>query len=174
MSKLQHWTTAELLKLVEAGMLSPEDRFELIDGEIVPVVPQGRRHEVLSDAVEDRLRVLAGVDVHLACRRQFNLAEDTFVKPDMIVCPAAIRTYDLRGDQALLVIEIGASSLIVDLGTKARLYAACGVPEYWVIDAERLATQCTAIRRRTATRRDEYLMQAKRPNAYAFRQWCSS
>lgn len=35
---------------------------------------------------------------------------------------------------ASLVIEVADSSLTLDLGPKARLYAACRVPEYWVID----------------------------------------
>jgi Uma2 family endonuclease len=37
-------------------------------------------------------------------------------------------------DRADLIVEVAESSLSVDRGVKLRLYAACGVPEYWVVD----------------------------------------
>jgi Uma2 family endonuclease len=36
--------------------------------------------------------------------------------------------------RALLVIEVSVTSRAVDLGRKAAIYAAAGVPEYWVLD----------------------------------------
>ena len=54
-------------------------------------------------------------------------------EPDVAVVP--------RGDyrtahptEALLVIEVADSSLATDRGTKARLYAECNIPEYWVVN----------------------------------------
>ena len=41
----------------------------------------------------------------------------------------------------LLAIEVAHSSLRFDTTTKARLYAALGVRDYWVIDAETLTTR---------------------------------
>jgi Uma2 family endonuclease len=49
-------------------------------------------------------------------------------------------TYDLRGPEALLVVEIAETSLNYDLKMKSSLYAANGVPEYWVINAVTLQT----------------------------------
>src|SRR5882724_9169264 len=40
----------------------------------------------------------------------------------------------LRGGRALLLIEVAESSLAYDRSTKLRLYAAAGIPEYWVVD----------------------------------------
>jgi Uma2 family endonuclease len=72
---------------------------------------------------------------------QFNLGEDTYVVPDILVHPAGIKTPDVRGVDALLVVEIADTSLAYDLQTKARLYASHGVPEYWVINAATLVTK---------------------------------
>ena len=36
--------------------------------------------------------------------------------------------------QAYLIIEVAESSLATDRGKKLRLYAACGVPEYWIVN----------------------------------------
>ena len=72
---------------------------------------------------------------------QFNLGEDTYVVPDIVVHPAGIKTPDVKGVDALLVIEIADTSLAYDLQTKARLYASHGVREYWVINAATLVTK---------------------------------
>lgn len=50
-------------------------------------------------------------------------------------------TPDLHGPDVLLVIEVAASSWTKDTSTKARTYAAFGVREYWVIDADTLITR---------------------------------
>jgi Uma2 family endonuclease len=76
---------------------------------------------------------------------QFNLSGDTYLKPDLLIHPISIGTYDLHPFDALLVIEIADTSLRYDVKTKLPLYAAHGVPEYWVVHA---ATLVTAVYRR--------------------------
>ena len=135
-----HWTTAELIRLTDLGVFTAEDRFELIGGEIVPMSPVGRRHEVLAEILERFLRARETADFNVVKEPQFNLADDVYIKPDILVRPAAVPSYDVRGDTVLLVIEVAASSLAFDLGTKAALYARYGVREYWVVDAATLVT----------------------------------
>lgn len=134
------WTTAELIRLTEMGAFTAEDRFELIGGEIVPMSPIGRRHEVLAEVIEEYFRSKVSPDTRIVNERQFNLTDDTYTKPDIFVRPASIRSYDVRGDTVLLVVEVAASSLSFDLGTKANTYASHGVREYWVVDAATLTT----------------------------------
>ena len=75
---------------------------------------------------------------------QFNLSPDTFVKPDILVHPHAIKTYDLQGVDALLVIEVAETRVSYDLKTKLSLYASHGIREYWVINA---VTRMTMVHR---------------------------
>lgn len=70
---------------------------------------------------------------------QFNVADDTYLNPDILVHSAALKTPDVRGGDALLVVEVADTSLRYDLNTKAPIYAEHGVPEYWVINAVTLA-----------------------------------
>jgi len=49
------------------------------------------------------------------------------------VLPAG-RYRQAHPERALLVVEVAVSSLRIDLGEKARRYAAAGFPEYWVIE----------------------------------------
>jgi Uma2 family endonuclease len=134
------WTVAEIERMAAGGYFRDEDRFELVGGEIVPMSPKGRRHEIVREALAFRFSRVAPEGVFVASEPQFNLAEDTYAVPDILVRPAAIKTPDLRGVDALLVVEIADTSLAYDLQTKAQLYASHGVREYWVIDAATLVT----------------------------------
>jgi Uma2 family endonuclease len=134
------WTVAEIERMTAAGYLHEDDRLELLGGEIVPMSPKGRRHEIIRLKLSYRFTRLASEDVFVAPEPQFNLAPDTFLVPDLLVHPAAIETPDVRGSDALLVVEVAETSLAYDLKTKATLYAAHGVREYWVINASTLMT----------------------------------
>ena len=135
------WTTAELVRLTELGAFSSEDRFELIGGEIVPMLPTGRSHEVVADQLHKWwIRRCCPPDLWVSKESQFNLADDAYTKPDLLVHADSINAYDLRGPTALLVVEIADTSLYFDRHTKAALYASYGVREYWVISAVSLET----------------------------------
>jgi hypothetical protein len=129
------WTVAEIERLAAAGFFNEYDQFELLGGEIVPMMsPAGRRHETIRIKLAHRMARLAREDVMVAQEPQFNLSPDTFVKPDSLVHPDAINTYDLQGSDALLVVEVAETSLSYDLKTKLPLYASHGVREYCVIN----------------------------------------
>jgi Uma2 family endonuclease len=135
------WTVAELEKIAAAGFFNEYDQFELLGGEIVPMMaPAGRRHETIRLELARRLHQLAPNNVMIASEPQFNLAPDTFVEPDILVHPHAVKTYDSKGADVLLVVEVAETSLSYDLKTKRPLYASHGVPEYWVVNAATLMT----------------------------------
>lgn len=129
------WTTAELERLVELGALDPDEKFELFGGEIVPMSPKGRRHEVVADELAQYWGPHVPADARVSIERQFNLDEATYTDPDLVVRPAAIKMYDLKGPDALLVVEVADSSWDKDTDLKVRTYAAFAVREYWVINA---------------------------------------
>ena len=134
------WTVAEIEKMAVDGYFREEEQFELLGGEIVPMSPKGRRHEIIRGELAFRFTRLAPDDVFVIAEPQFNLADDTYLNPDILVHPASLKTPDVRGADALLVIEVADTSLRYDLNTKAPIYAAHGVREYWVINAGTLVT----------------------------------
>jgi Uma2 family endonuclease len=135
------WSTAELVAMAEAGAFDAKDRFELIRGEVVPMSPKGIRHEIVRNRLGKLLTRIAPEALMVAQEAQFNLAPNTYTDPDILVHSDTLQTPYVRGDQALLVIEVSVSSLDRDLTTKADLYASFGVAEYWVIDAWPLLTK---------------------------------
>ncbi|MGE0699741.1 MAG: Uma2 family endonuclease [Hyphomicrobiaceae bacterium] len=135
------WTTAELERLVELGAIDPDEKFELFGGEIVPMSPKGRHHEVVADELARYWGPRVTPGIWVSVERQFNLDEATYTDPDLVVRPAAIKMYDLKGPDALLVIEVADSSWDKDTDLKVRTYAAFGVREYWVIHAPTRTTR---------------------------------
>jgi Uma2 family endonuclease len=132
------WTTAELLGRIEAGLLDPDEEFELIHGEVVAMSPEGQHHRLLRVDLTDHLIRRRSPEVRIEPETQFNLTDDTYRKPDLLIRPASV--LNARGPDALLVIEISDSSLATDLRAKAAFYASFGVREYWVIAARTLVT----------------------------------
>ena len=144
----RRWTTAELLARIEAGLLDPDEEFELIRGEVVPMSPEGDHHSVLRSDLSNFLSRRRPKGTRAEVEPQFNLANDTYRKPDILLRPAAIRLPKVRGPDALLVIEISDTSLATDLRTKAVFYASFGIREYWVIAAR---TRVTWVHREPST-----------------------
>ena len=137
----RRWTTAELERMVAAGILDPDERFELIGGEVVPMSPKGRRHEIVRDTLTVHWTKAAPSGIWVSAEPQLNLTDDLYTIPDIVLRPASILMPDVRGPSVLLVVEVAETSLNYDMTTKAALYAAHGVREYWVIEARTLAAK---------------------------------
>jgi Uma2 family endonuclease len=142
-----HWTVAELERIAQAGFFTEYDQFELLGGEMVPMSPEGNRHVTIRGMLTLRFSQMASKDLMVISEPQFNLSSDTYLKPDILVHPIAIKTYDLRPRDALLLVEIADTSLRYDIKTKMPRYAEHGVPEYWMIHA---ATLMTTVHRQPA------------------------
>jgi Uma2 family endonuclease len=119
-------------KMVELGLFEGE-RVELLYGVIVRKSPKGPPHESAIERVTELLvRGLAG-RATVRVQSAFAASDGSEPEPDVAVVPRA--DYSARHPSvAHLVIEVADSSLPTDRGTKATLYAECGVPEYWVVN----------------------------------------
>ena len=137
----RRFTVAEIESMVAKGIIAEEERIELIGGEVVPISPKGVRHEILRSELAFRMTRAAPPGTRVVAEAQFNLTEDTYLLPDILVYPATTKVPYVRGPSALLVEEIADTSLAYDLSAKASMYAAHGVREYWVINARTLATR---------------------------------
>lgn len=119
-------------QLVALGAFQDE-RIELLDGELVAMSPIGAAH---SSAVR-KLNQLLILALHgraaILCQSPFAALEFSEPEPDLSVVPLADYDTD-HPSEAHLVIEVADSSLAKDRGRKLRLYANCGVPEYWIVN----------------------------------------
>ena len=134
------FTVKDVERMVEVGLISSEERLEIIGGEIVPMSPKGNRHEALKVALALRWGKLCPKGYAFATETGLTLAEYVYVEPDFLVFNRSTALADLRGPDVLLAVEIADSSLDYDTGRKTIIYAEHGVRELWVVDAARRVT----------------------------------
>jgi len=121
--------------MAESGILGPDDRVELIDGEILTMAPQKSPHATAVQLAQEALRAAFGDGFNVRPQLPLALAEMSEPEPDLAVVPGAPRDYrDSHPTTALLVVEVAETSLAFDRGVKKALYARAGIPEYWVVD----------------------------------------
>jgi Uma2 family endonuclease len=136
----RRWTADELEKLVASGIIHEEERVELIDGEILTMAAKGRRHEIVRNELMMNWARRLPLEIKLAEEPAFRLQAYNEPEPDILVFSSSQYVPDVRGDTALLVVEVSYTTLSFDLKIKAPLYATYGVQEYWVVDARTLTT----------------------------------
>lgn len=133
--EMHRWTRQQYEQMVDAGVLTTDDRVELIDGQIVPMSPQNSRHATTVELCRRALESTCSSEMFV--RAQFPLALGTVSEPepDLAVVPGAIEDYvDRHPTDALLVVEVADSSLSKDREQKRRLYAQHDTPEYWIVN----------------------------------------
>jgi Uma2 family endonuclease len=106
----------------------------------VPMSPKGIRHERVKATLAEYWYRRLPPEIGLIQETTFRLDEDTFVEPDFVFFRRADGLANLKPETCLLAVEVADSSLLYDLNRKARLYAAFGVREVWVINARTLLT----------------------------------
>jgi Uma2 family endonuclease len=131
------FTIDDCYKMAEVGILSADERTELINGDILVVPPPGPRHGFVVDSLTETfvrltqgravVRVQGGVVLH----------KYTAPMPDIVLLKPRGRAYLEKNPDAsdiFLIIEVADSSLEQDTTVKLQLYAIMTVPEYWIAD----------------------------------------
>lgn len=128
---------AEYLRMAAAGVFEPEARLELIEGEILEMAPIDSPHAGTVKALTKMLVLLSGDQGIVGVQDPLVIGERSVPQPDLTVLRPRADSYRASHPNerdVLLVVEVSDSTLRFDLGTKARIYAAARVPEYWVVD----------------------------------------
>jgi Uma2 family endonuclease len=123
--------------MLTAGILEENSRIELLDGVLVEMSPQGPPHAyALRHLIVLGAPVAASAGLEMSVQGPLDVGSlVSLPEPDFAIVPKT--PIDRHPTDALLVVEMGNTSLRMDLGPKARIYAAGGVPEYWMLDVQR-------------------------------------
>jgi Uma2 family endonuclease len=127
-------TREEYHRLGDEGFFPSDPRVELIHGIVYEMPRQDSWHSSTIQAAHEELqRVFKdGFDL----RVQMPLAMDLWSEPapDLAVVTGHWRDYlSDHPKMAVLVVEISGSSARLDREEKRLLYAAAGIPEYWIL-----------------------------------------
>lgn len=134
------WTVAEIEAMVAAGILPEDERFELIDGEVVPMPAKGSRHESYKAALLDHWFRHKSEAYRIIPETTFRLGVSTFLEPDFLFYDSRIKVSGITPSTSLLAVEVADTTLAYDKGRKALIYARFGVQALWVIDVAALET----------------------------------
>lgn len=125
----------DYVMLADAGAFG-EEKTELIDGDVIVMAPEYRPHAYVRDELAYRLRRALeeiGSDVFVGSG-SVSVSYNVMPQPDIVL------TREPRGEGAVplasvaLLVEVSSTTLPNDLGRKREIYAAAGIPEYWVAD----------------------------------------
>ena len=135
----RRFSVKEYYLMAEAGILSPRDRVELIDGEIVQMAAMGSYHAgcvlYLSTAFSQMLGQRAFVNVQSPVR----LSERSEPEPDIALLRPRADFYTEshpRPEDVMLIVEVSHSTVEYDRDVKTPLYAEAGIPELWLVNLD--------------------------------------
>jgi Uma2 family endonuclease len=128
-------SVAEYYRMGDAGILTEDDRVELVEGEMIQIPPIGSRHAYVVDQLT-RIFVKQVPDNYRArIRNPIHLDEYSEVQPDLSLLKACDYTHaHPTPADVILLIEVMESSGAYDRRVKAPLYARHGIPELWLFD----------------------------------------
>jgi Uma2 family endonuclease len=132
------FTAEEFERMAGAGIFGPEERLELIDGEIVEMSPVGPGHGASIACLTKRFILGLGDRAVVWIQSSAVVALRSVPQPDLaLLRPRSYRRANPRPDDILLVVEVADSSLRYDRRRKVGLYAVAGIQKYWVVGVER-------------------------------------
>jgi Uma2 family endonuclease len=130
------FSVARYQKMIEAGILTPEDKVELLENYLVLKMPRNPLHDGTVQLVAEAL----GPAIPRGWRLRIQLTVvlgDSQPEPDFAVVRGDARAYLARHpgpSDVGLVIEVADSSLLRDQRDKTRIYARGGIPCYWIVN----------------------------------------
>lgn len=130
------FTRAEYMLAAEVGILKPDERLELIEGEIYQKMsPQKAPHATTICLVENALNRIFSEGYDVRVQLPLALGERSEPEPDVAVVSGSIRDYETEHPaSAVLVVEVSDTTLASDRTLKASLYALAGIEEYWIVN----------------------------------------
>src|SRR5262245_34185472 len=134
---IHRFTVAEYWALYDAGLLTEDDKVELLDGWIVPKMTKHPPHDGTIDLVNELLRetLPPGWFPRL---QNVVLTRDSAPEPDLAVVRGKAGDYRRKhptGEDVGLVIEVADASVGRDR-KKAAIYARADIPRYWIINLD--------------------------------------
>lgn len=142
-SPQQGYDASGYFALAECGILSPDDRVELLEGLIVAMPPPSPLHNAVVYHVQRVLEAKLPAGTLVRAQMTFLAGPKSVPEPDVAVVPGRNSDYLRRHPAKVhLLVEIADSSLPQDRLTKGEIYARAGVPAYWIVNLRERTVEC--------------------------------
>ena len=135
--KSRKFTVDEYYRMAEVGILHPDERVELIDGEILVMAPIGPLHN--SGVIRLNETFVALLRGRFVVMPQGAMRLSRFSAPEPDIALLKLRAdYYVNSlptpEDIVIAIEVSNTTLAYDRGTKVNLYAQANIPETWVMN----------------------------------------
>lgn len=137
-TKQKLWTVDEYYRMADAGILDPEERTELIDGQIIVMSAKKPPHSIVNQLAADYLRNLLSERAVIRIQEPVHLDYRSEPEPDIALVMHPLRQYldhHPTPSEIFLLIEVADATLKLDTKRKAKIYAQTGIRDYWVVNA---------------------------------------
>lgn len=132
----KRFTADEYEQIIAAGVITEDDRVELLEGEIVEMSPIGPSHAACVARLTSQLYHLGHADIIIRVQDPIRLADYSLPQPDIAVVQWRGDFYASghpEAEDVLLLVEVAESSLSYDRDLKLPVYARAGIPEVWIV-----------------------------------------
>lgn len=136
-STFRKFTLAEYHKMIDTGVLIDGEPYELLEGNLVHKMSRGSPHDAALQALLKRLLRMAPEGWDVRGQSAITLSGESEPEPDIAFVRGDENTYRNRhpGPSEIgLLVEVSASSLLIDREDKASIYAQNSIPVYWVVN----------------------------------------
>ena len=133
----RRFNVAEYYAMAEAGILRPDERVELLAGEVIIMAPMGSRHAACINDFNEQFQEQSGRRVTKCVQTPLRLDEICELEPDLMLVQRRDDSYASEHPTAadvLLIIEVADTTIGADRLHKLPIYARFGIPETWLAD----------------------------------------
>ena len=135
--QIRSLTSADYYQMMESGIIREGEKVELILGQIFTMPAKGTRHTLSTRKLFKQLLALIDNRADVQSQDPITLPNNSEPEPDIVI--ARLRSDDYVNSHPspadiILVIEVADSIIKFDRETKAPLYAAAGISEYWIVN----------------------------------------
>ncbi len=135
-ASIARFSVARYQRMIETGILTTEDKVELLENYVVLKMPRNPPHDGTIQIVEEALAPRIPRDWRLRIQLTV-VVSDSQPEPDFAVVRGTARSYLSRHPEPSdvgMVVEVADSSLLRDRGDKTRIYARAGIAVYWIVN----------------------------------------
>jgi len=136
-TKAKLWTVDDYHRMVETGVLTGNDRVELLEGQVIEMNPQLPPHAATTQRAFRYLDRLLETVAYVRMQLPVMLKPKSEPEPDIAVVRIDANEYGDRHptpEDIFLIIEVADSKLLGDRQQKALIYAKAGIADYWILD----------------------------------------
>ena len=131
------FSVKEYYRMAETGVLKPDARVELLNGEIIDMSPIGPFHGGVTNYLIEILTSASKCRWMTAVQNPVRLDDHSEPQPDLVLLkpsPDFYRNRHPQPEHVYLLIEVSDTSLMTDREEKLPAYGRAGIAEVWIVN----------------------------------------